>query len=143
MSIFRFHESRARAFLPMLLAATLAAGGLAVQVTPAEASTPCSVWSLSPTTDGNWAYGTSKMDCPSNPISDWLSSELVEWLIPGVYASRDTEVNNANSEYEIQAYTSYYCNGHGTDDWQVRANGRDANGGESGWLWGSANSLTC
>ncbi len=134
---------RVRAVMAMVLAGVLAGGVLAVWVTPAAASTPCSVWSLAPTTDGNWAYGTSKMDCPSSPISDWLKGELVEWAFPGAYWARDYDINNTNSANLIQVFTSYYCNGHGTDDWQVHANGRDANGGESGWLWGSPNSLTC
>lgn len=135
--------ARARVAMPLMLATALALGGLAVHASPVAASTPCSVWSLSPTTNGVTVYGTSRMDCPPSPISDWLSSELVEWAFPGGYWSRDTQVNNSNSQFQISAYTDYYCNGHGTDDWQVHANGRDANGGQSGWLWGSANSLTC
>ncbi len=123
-----------------VLALLLSSGVFAA---PVAAATPCSVWSLSPTTDGLTSFGTSRMDCPSNPISDWLKSEFVEWLFPGVYSLRDSDINNLNSQFQISVHTSYYCNGHGTDDWQVKANGRDANGDESGWLWGSANSLTC
>lgn len=129
-----------RRLLVAVLSAMLALG---VFVAPVAAGTPCSVWSLSPTTDGNWAYGTSRMDCPTSPKSDWLKSELVEWAFPGAYYLRDSGVNNTDSSSVISVYTSYYCNGHGTDDWQVKANGRDKNGGESGWLWGSSNSLTC
>lgn len=144
MNSIHLHQHRAsRVFLALLIAMALAVGVLAVRTSAAAASTPCSVWSLSPTTDGNWAYGVSRMDCPANPISDWLKSELVEWAFPGAYNLRASGTNNANSQFQIQVNTSYYCNGHGTDDWQVKANGRDANGGESGWLWGSANSLTC
>lgn len=132
-------SQRRRAAVALLLAALT----LGVFAAPAAASTPCSVWSLSPTTNGLTAYGTSRMDCPTSPISDWLKSEFVEWAFPGGYWLRDSGVNDTNTANQISVYTDYYCNGHGTDDWQVKANGRDLNGGESGWLWGSANSLTC
>lgn len=133
-----------RRFLALMLAGMLLGTGIfAVRATPVAAWTPCVLWSPAPSTDGLWAYGASHMDCPSSPISDWLKSEFVEWLFPGTYSLRDSGTNNTNSQFTISVYTDYYCNGHGTDDWQNKHNGRDSAGGEHGWAWGQSRSLTC
>ena len=131
-----------RRLVLLAAAASLISTVLLTQAGLVLAATPCSVWGLAPTTNGTTAYGQSKIDCPASPISDYIRGILKENFGPATW-DRDDETNGTNSQYVVTAHTSYYCEGHGTDDWWVSSYGRDQNGGTSGWVNSSQASLTC
>ncbi len=106
------------------------------------ASTPCSVFALTPTTTGVTASGISRIDCPASPVSDWVKGEIVSlfFFIP---TTQDTCINNDNNSSLHGCTSTYNCNGSGTLEHFTKVNGRDAAGGESGWRESSHVSLTC
>jgi hypothetical protein len=124
-----------------LVVAALLAATLMVTSTRTVGAINCSFGAHAPTTDGLTAYGHSSMDCFSYQ-TDWLTGLLYEWFGP-FELQRNVVTNNTNSSGWIHAYTAYYCNGHGTDDWVEKSQGRDLGGNQSGILSGPINSLTC
>lgn len=124
------------------MSAVLTLSLAAFSAAPVLAGTPCAVWSGTPVTDGNYMWANSYIDCPTNPVSDWIKGELVESFGPFAF-TRDDCINNANNSSQHSCQTYYYCNGHGTDDWFEKSKGRDADGGESVWIEGAHVSRTC
>lgn len=137
------HRSPARRVTTFVLAGMLAASVMAISVGKVAAYSPCTPFVPAPTSDGVWVWGTVSVDCPSPYIADWLKGELVEWAFPGSYWLRDSGIHNGNSGGYMGVYLEYYCNGNGTDDYQLKANVRDTGGGETGWLWGQSRSWIC
>ena len=132
-----------RRALVLMLAGVLALAASGLMPGRALGWSPCFPHSTAPSSDGLWASGVAFTDCPSPYIADWLKGELVEWVFPGAYLLRDASQHNGNSGNHISTSVSYYCNGHGTDDWQLKANVRDLQYGEYGWVWGLKKSLSC
>lgn len=132
-----------RQVMTLLLAGLLAASVLAITVGKVAAYSPCTPWVPAPSSDGVWVWGTVSVDCPSGYTADWLKGRLVEWAFPGFYNQRDYGEHPGNSSGYMGVYLEYYCNGNGTDDYQMQANVRDTGGGETGWLWGQSRSWVC
>lgn len=109
---------------------------------PTFASTPCSVYAQTPTTTGVTASGISQIDCPASPVSDWVHGEIVS-LFFFVPTTQDTCSNDVNNSTLHGCTSTYNCNGSGTLEHFTKVNGRDANGGESGWRESSHVNLTC
>lgn len=101
----------------------------------------CNFGAFAPTTDGVFAYGHSSMDCIAFQ-TDWLKGYLYEWFGP-IELQRVSGTNNTNSAGTIHVYLTYNCNGHGTDDYVEKSQGRDLGGNQSGILSGPIASLTC
>ncbi len=101
----------------------------------------CNFGAFAPTTNGLTAFGHSSMDCITFS-TDWLKGYLYGRFGP-IEIQPASGTNNTNSTGTIHVYTSYYRNGHGTDDWVEKSQGRDLGGNQSGILSGPLASLTC
>jgi hypothetical protein len=108
----------------------------------ALATTPCSVYASTPTTDGTYARGTSQIDCPTYPLSEWVKGELVSLFGP-FPTTQASCINYDHNSWLHGCNTVYNCNGSGTLEHFEKTNGRDRAGGESGWRESAHVNLTC
>ncbi len=109
----------------------------------AAAGTPCPVWATAVYDNGVYDWGTAYMDCSSaSPSVDWVKGELIETFLPLAF-TRASCVNNTNTGFRSSCQATYYCNGSGTDEYFMKAMGRDTQGGQSVWTEGPHRNVTC
>jgi hypothetical protein len=129
-------------FLPLALAGLLSSTLLLSAVTPASANTPCSVWTNATWTNGVTMWARGWIDCPANPQSDWVWVHLREHFGPFKTIQAEA-INTVNNSTAHSTTASFVCENHGTDDWSGETNGKDMNGGQSGWIQGVTTLHTC
>lgn len=145
MHLIRQHKATLRGRLAATMAGlvlSLAWVGL-IAVAPVAAGTTCAVTASSVSDNGVNASGTAYINCSAVPPStDWVKGELIETLLPLAF-TRANCLNDTNSPTTINCTATYYCNGSGTDEYFMKAKGRDSTGEQSVWIEGPHRNVTC
>lgn len=117
------------------------AGGVGAQI--ALAGTSCAVTASPVSTDGVSVWGTATIDCTGRSVfTDTIQGEVVETLGPLAFTRASCQ-RIANSTGRITCTVTYVCNGSGTDEYFIKARGKDSAGNWSGWIEGPKRTLTC
>lgn len=121
--------------------------GLGMALSPISASAAidnnCEVIPYTPTTNGSYAYSTTVVACAT--YQDNTAVEAQSWLQElsfGSWQTRKTDTKYGGGVTRLEAKATYYCNGHGDDNYRTRGYGKSTDGGWS-IRYSSQRNLTC
>jgi hypothetical protein len=140
----RTRRSTSTKLVQLLAAVALMAtyvGGAGAPIT--VAGTSCAVYASTVSTDGVKVWGTATIDCTGRTVfTETIQGEVIETLGPLAFTRASCQVI-ANSTGKIKCTTTYVCNGSGTDEYFIKARGKDSAGNWSVWINGPKRTLTC
>ncbi len=109
----------------------------------AVAGTSCAVSASTVSSNGVNVWGTAAIDCTGRTVfTDTIQGEVVETLGPLAFTRASCQLS-ANSTGKITCTVTYVCNGSGTDEYFIKARGKDSAGNWSGWVEGPKKTITC
>ena len=127
-----------------IVAASMLGVGLVASPATAVMDSNCSLAVTTPVTDGNYIYSTSHVTCAT--YMDHTDVEVRNRIFESVFGNwtlrTDWNTKYSAGTTSLSVTQSYYCNGHGTDNWRGEGYGKTTDGGHENGYSPSA-SRTC